>query len=484
MNVLKKKSRFIFYSLICCIACLSTSGQSSLLECRSTDTALQGAFYRAKEMALSYRGDPNDPIGPWYEAALPARNAFCVRDVSHQCIGAETLGMSQENKNMLRHFVSNISASKDWCTYWEINKFGKPAPEDYRNDTAFWYNLNANFELIYTCWRLYEWTGDTSYIADPVFRKFFDRTVNEYVNKWYLQEESLLNRPAYPNAPASFDIHDNFYRCRGIPSYYEAVEDMKMSADLVAAIYRAFTCYAAIADWRGENKTAMEFVSKAETYRKHLEKHWWDETAGVYQAFYTNKGVFGKGEGETFLLWYDALNDSSRIRKTINHLTDVHWNVENLSYLPYQLTRFGYGDKAYQYILYLTNPSTKRREYPEVSFGVMEGIVQGIMGVAPDAANKRITTLYSHHPGDEVEISNLPVLATAIQLKHWDKGSSFTNAGGKIVTWRACFHGRLPYLLADGKKIKTIQQIDTMGNWKSYVDIRVQPGKKVSVAIP
>jgi hypothetical protein len=52
-----------------------------------------------------------------------------MRDVSHQCIGGEILGLSQENRNMFTLFAKNISASKDWCSYWEINKWGKPAPE-------------------------------------------------------------------------------------------------------------------------------------------------------------------------------------------------------------------------------------------------------------------------------------------------------------------------------------------------------------------
>ena len=42
----------------------------------SSDTALTSAFSWAKEMALHYRGKPEDPVGPWYESALPPRNAF------------------------------------------------------------------------------------------------------------------------------------------------------------------------------------------------------------------------------------------------------------------------------------------------------------------------------------------------------------------------------------------------------------------------
>jgi hypothetical protein len=459
-------------------------GQDVSVEFSSSDTALQGAFYRAKEMALSYRGNPTDPVGPWYEAALPSRNAFCIRDVSHQCLAAEVLGLSRETKNMLTRFVSNISEPKDWCTYWEINKFGLPAPEDYRNDSAFWFNLNANFELLYTCWRMYQWTGDTSYITHPAFSKFFALAMNDYVDRWILQANSLLKRPPYPNAPVSFNIDDYFHRCRGLPSYYEAVTDIMMSADLVASIYRAFKSYAAIQALKGNNSAVASLEAKAESYRRHLENYWWDEKAGVYHTYFTNNHAFGNGEGETFLLWYDALKDSSRIRKTIGHLSNVPWNVENLSYLPYQLCRFGYPGEAYRYILYLADPATKRREYPEVSFGVIEGIIQGIMGVTPDANQNRVATLFSGKAGTDATISNLRILSTIINLKQWEKGTFIKNVGEKTITRRATFHGRIPQILVEGKKVKAVQQRDILGNWKSYVDLKLAPGKQVSVEVP
>ena len=72
-------------------------------------------------------GKDSDPVGPWYEAALPGREAFCIRDVSHQCIGAEILGQGKQNLNMLRKFVENISEAKDFCSYWEINRHNLPA---------------------------------------------------------------------------------------------------------------------------------------------------------------------------------------------------------------------------------------------------------------------------------------------------------------------------------------------------------------------
>lgn len=104
-------------------------------------------------MALSYVHDGSDPVGYWYEAALPQREAFCMRDVSHQSVGAQILGLAEHNKNMFGKFAKNISESKDWCTYWEINRYDKPAPADYANDKEFWYNLNANFDVIQACWK-------------------------------------------------------------------------------------------------------------------------------------------------------------------------------------------------------------------------------------------------------------------------------------------------------------------------------------------
>lgn len=148
-------------------------------------------------------GGKTDPVGPWYEAALPGRFAFCMRDVSHQSIGAEILGLAPENTNMFTLFAKNISENKDWCSYWEINKWGKPAPADYKNDKEFWYNLPANFDVIAALWKLYLWTGDKEYIEGDVFTNFYKKSLNKYIKRWVLTPDSLLTRPSHPNAPCS-----------------------------------------------------------------------------------------------------------------------------------------------------------------------------------------------------------------------------------------------------------------------------------------
>jgi hypothetical protein len=131
---------------------------------------------------MSYVFD-GDPVGPWFEAALPGRRAFCMRDVSHQVAGAQALGLSKYTHNMLRRFAENISASKAWCSYWEINYLKRPAPIDFKSDDAFWYNLPANFDVLDACYRMYLWTGDRTYVEDPVFLNFYAHTVTDYVSQ-------------------------------------------------------------------------------------------------------------------------------------------------------------------------------------------------------------------------------------------------------------------------------------------------------------
>ena len=84
--------------------------QKQELSFMTSDSRLQQTFDWAKKMALGYVGASTDPVGPWYEASLPQREAFCMRDVSHQCGGAEVLGLTKENFNMLFELADVLKA--------------------------------------------------------------------------------------------------------------------------------------------------------------------------------------------------------------------------------------------------------------------------------------------------------------------------------------------------------------------------------------
>jgi hypothetical protein len=96
----------------------------SSLEFHSSNNSLNESFRWAKQQALGYVRPGPDSIGPWYEAALPGRNAFCLRDVSHQALGAAALGLFEANRNMLDRFAESAAASRNWAAYWEIDGKG------------------------------------------------------------------------------------------------------------------------------------------------------------------------------------------------------------------------------------------------------------------------------------------------------------------------------------------------------------------------
>lgn len=450
----------------------------------SSDTVMVRAFEWAKAQALHYKGKPGDPVGPWYESALPPRDAFCMRDVSHQAVGGAILGLDAENKNMLTLFARNISESKDWCSYWEMNKRGVPAPEDYRSDKEFWYNLDANFDVLSTTWRLAAWTGDSSFIEAPVFKHFQDKTVGSYIDSWVLDADALLTRPAHPNAPVPFDENDKFDRCRGLPSYSEGIPNIKVGIDLVAALYRGLTTYADILRHWGQTAEADRYVQKAERYRAHLEKDWWNDSVGRYNTWYSNEGRFGLGEGETFVLWFDALRDTARARRTIEHLASVTWNIENTSYLPYLFYREGYWDTARNTLLYLADPKTGRREYPEVSFGVVQAVVLGLMGVEVLPGTRTVTSLYRSRMGGEAWIEDLPILGTVLSVSHKGPGSStVSNTGTRDIIWRASFSGMHARVMVGRKKMPTHTESDKWGHVVSYVDLPIAAGAKAVVVV-
>jgi len=293
----------LFLSLFIVLFSLASGlGQYMGVTFKSSDSAIEYSFNWAKKTALSYRRDSGDPVGPWYEASLPGRNAFCMRDVSHQSIGAEILGMGKENKNMFRKFVTNLSKSKDWCSYWEINKWNKPAPVDYRNDKEFWYNLDANFDVLYACWQLYLWTGDKTYISSPSFENFYEKTLNNYIQAWILEVDSLLTRPSHPNAPVPINPNDPFQLNRGLPSYVESIPNLKMTADLIAAIYQGFGSYSDILKQNGRLDESKYYLQKAKKYQQEFYSKWWNQKKGLYNTYYTTDHRFGMGLGNTFLL--------------------------------------------------------------------------------------------------------------------------------------------------------------------------------------
>lgn len=453
--------------------------QEKELSFTTSDSRLQQTFDWAKATALGYVGQSTDPVGPWYEASLPQREAFCMRDVSHQCAGAEVLGLSKENYNMFAKFAQNISESKDWCTYWEVDRYDKPAPIDYRSDKEFWYNLNANFDVLDACYRTYLWSGNRRYIDDERFLTFYEKTMTDYIERWQLQPDKIMERPRFMNSPVPFNLNDNYHRCRGLASYVENFDGLNVSADLLAAIYRGCISYSKMLELKGDAKGSDQYRKIAEDYAALLEDKWWDDSSKLYHTFHTEQKEFHKGEGETFVLWFGVTKNADRIRATLAHMLSINWNVENLSYFPKMFYSYAYNKEAYRQLTAL--PTMDRSDYPEVSYGAMEGIVVGMAGIQVNAGKKQVRTLSRLTSETEwINLQNLPAMGGTISVRHDRTNKTiFKNHIDKAVMWKAVFSGRHTTISCNGKLLSASTETDVLGNVYSYVELKVKPGKQV-----
>lgn len=442
----------------------------------SSDKALEQSYTWARNMAYSYAHTDHDPVGYWYEAALPNREAFCMRDVSHQSIGAHILGLRAHNKNMMMRFVENITEQKDWCSYWEINRYNKPAPADYDNDSTFWYNLPANFDVTQACLRLYEWTADEDYISDEMFVNFYEKSLNEYVERWNLKPENAFKRERYMNKAANFSYNNSFHVCRGLSSYAETFPGITMSIDLLSSMYAANKAYSQMLKM-SNRPDSKEYARRAEAYQQIIEEKFWDADSVRYNTFWTQDKVFRRGEGVPFILWFDVTNNVERKRATVADILADEWNVENLSAFPVILYRNGYSEDAYRLTLQL--PTMRRSEYPEVSYGVVEGIIAGAMGIEPKMSENMIATCSRLKRGTTAEVKNVPLADGYISLKHEDDMSEIINNTTRTLIWVVSFVGDCSTIEVNGKSYPAEERKDTFGNVISSCKVKLGAGKSL-----
>jgi hypothetical protein len=472
----------------------------SKLVLESSDARLVEGFNWAKRQAMAYVFD-GDPVGPWYEAALPGREAFCMRDTAHQATGAHVLGLARHNANMLRRFAENISDSKDWCSYWEIDRYNRPAPVDYKSDTEFWYNLPANFDILDSCYRMYVWTGDTTYINDPVFLNFYDRTVYDYVERWDLSLDRVMKRQRRMNLGDAFDPRKRFQTSRGIPGYDEGNPNYALGIDLLNAQYAGYSAYGRIQELRGNREAARIFLKKAAGVRELVNNAWWDEKG---QFFYSHIGPDYKlqGRGGLDLLYRDIVDDGPKARSAAGELLAAikkdpsSRGIEGQSHQPEVLYRYGFADVAYTQMMDLTRENRARREYPEVSYSVIGAMVTGLMGITVDPVSpfqaaveggfvdRIVRTLPGLGTIAWAELRNLPIRANEVRVRHeGGRKSVFANQAGPALIWEAAFDGTHETLSVDGRPTKARIDRRPPGRTISSVRVPVGAGGIVTVEI-
>lgn len=445
------------------------------VEFASSDVRLVNGLQWAKQRALGYAYS-GDPVGAWYDSTAGNRYAFCMRDVSHQSIGASVLGLSNHTRNMLRHFAGSISGSRDWCGYWEINKDGFPAPIDYQDDKHFWYCLPANFDVMQACYRQFLWTGDRTYF-DAVFSNFYDRSVTNYVQAWDRDHDGLME--SGPEAGR-----------RGIPSYYQQDPRPLIGGDLIAAQYRGYLVYAAIQQGKGawgslSQKLAGEYRAKAEALRVRYNTDWWNAAQSRHYMALLPDHQYYDGYIDAIhvkALWFDITEPGLKTEAALDLLEKNRSHIPQvLSYFPDILFQYGRNAAAYEYLLQLLDPDFQGRGMPEVVFVAIGAAATGLMGITADAPAESLETL-SRLPKqvDWVEAARVPALQNEISVRH--RGTSetmITNQAGPAFEWKAVFPagGTNDRVFVDGSPLPAAAGQLAGGQLVISVRVPMRPGQ-------
>lgn len=466
--------RITFAALISLFLSFGGRCQEAKITFACDDQALVAGFAWAKKQAMAYVFRGHDPVGPWYEAALPGREAFCMRDVSHQLVGAHLLGLADINKNLLSKFVGAIAKSRDWCGYWEIDKWNRPAPVDYKSDADFWFNLPANFDIIDACYRAWLWTGDSAYLSDPVFVNFYEKSLNEYVRRWDTDGDGLMEGTS-----------GNPTR-RGLSSYNEE-QFGRVGVDLLAGQYIGNLRFAAMLKLRGKQTEAGEYMRRAERIRTKINTDWWVSGEHLYHHYvqYDGKWLDDKQMMALLLRWNVVPSD--RASSVVDHLISVlpQTGVEMTSYFPLETYRFGKAEDAHRLLLKLVSSDLKRREYPEVSYAAIEAFAMGLMGIQPEAATRTITSISRLTPQTSwAELDHIPVWSNEVKIRHdGRRQSTLANLSGRAVEWEARFYAQKGKLRVNGVTQTGKKGKDESGRLTIAARVQVNPGDKCTVAI-
>jgi hypothetical protein len=341
---------------------------------------------------------------------------------------------------------------------------------------------------------MYLWTGDRTYIEDPVFLNFYDHTVTDFVLRWDLGLDRVMARRNPVQRPPFF---------RGDPSYEESSRDMVLGVDLLATQYAGYRSYAIIQAIRGDDVTVQMYLRIASDVKGLINRAWWNPDAGYFFAFLDKDHQF-QGRAGADLLYRDVAEEGPKVQGALDTLLKKMRNepaseVEPESHYAEILYRYGKPEEAYAVVMDLSRPGRERQEYPEVSYSMIGAVVNGLMGISvePDvpieedvAQGKRFETVVRTLPQLTAktawaELRNLPIRDGSITVRHYgERRTILINHEKTDLSWEAVFPGSFATLVVNGKSAVAHAEFRHLGHAVTWVRIKVKPGKSARVEIP
>jgi len=431
---------------------------------------------------------------PSYWAGYYDRTAFYGRDFVHQAVGAQIVGLWDENYSMFKIFAANATEARDWWTLWAFNFDGTPHQIDYRGDEKFVKEVPAQFELIEMAYKQYLWSGDKRYVTDSVLWNFYTRTLTDFVDLHDTNNNGVAEGKGGIWA--------------GSCTYNERGEYPIEAGDGIACQYQATLAYAHMLKARGEKEQAQSWYDKATELKKYFNNKWSvlnGNSSDSYARGINKKGVKLTGFGKENS-WFMPLklitepgkrNDdylqfiSENLGEGIGTMPTAPHNIEAYTYIPDMYFHYNWNDEAWKWMKYILSVKDLPHErpsqgtngdYPEISYTIVSQVVEGMMGIDPNAITGHITTAARLPKGvNIVKINNVRFGNYRVDVEHTGiQKTVLTNQSSQVLNWEVRFYGAHKALIVNGKSINA-EQKNINGEKVSFVNVSVDSGLTVTV---
>lgn len=276
----------------------------------------------------------------------------------------------------------------------------------------------------------------------------------------------------------------------GVASYNENGERLIEAGDGIGSQYQALLAYAHMQRARGDTTGADSTAIRAANLKDLFNTSWWSNDANRYIRGFTVTGPktdFGK-ENSWFLPMKRITEPGPRTNAYLDFIDRAvselpPFNIEAYTYLPETFFPYGRDEQAWKWLTYLID---SRASYPEVAYTIVGQVVEGLLGVEPNAPESRLATR-SHLPGalKWLEIDHISLGAHDLGIRH-DRAWRTTlthNSGPSVLIWQPQFDGAYDRLLIDGAE--STPDIATInGRTVSTITVRVPAGRTVVVELP
>ena len=349
-------------------------------------------------------GTGTAPYEATYWAGYANRSAYYSRDMTHQLAGAHIIGLDAENETMLRSYAASATAEHKYFPVWSLNFDAKTYLSiDYKSPDNFVREVPATFELVEKAAQAYLWTGDRRYVDDPALWDFYRHATEEFID---------LHNSAKDNGKVKVAEGTGNGIFAGAASYNEQDGDgLAEAGDGIASEYQAYLAMAVLARGKGDTALARTYDKRAADLKAYFNDDWSGTGSGADMVrAYTLSGtpVTGWGkENSVFMPMKQILDPGARGDAYLDYIEaqevgpEGSPNIESTTYLPDMLFKNNRNDSAWTWmkkiygqreLQHVNSSQGPNGDYPEVSFTLVSQTVEGLMGIAPDAADHRVTT--------------------------------------------------------------------------------------------